>query len=83
MIAPGAGAAGTLSDARNHCATASADTAATVSTAFFRDASICKILGKFPSRRCGAIPADARDDRTDTRLATYYGRTLMTGTAIR
>ena len=49
MIVPGAAAAGTLSDARNHWITASADTVATVSKAFFRDFSMCKILGKFPS----------------------------------
>jgi hypothetical protein len=49
IIVPGAGAAGALSTARNHCITASADTVATVSKAFFRDVSICKILGKFPS----------------------------------
>jgi hypothetical protein len=49
MIVPGAGAAGTLSEARSHCAKASTDTVATVSKAFFRDVLICKTLGKFPS----------------------------------
>jgi hypothetical protein len=46
MMIPGAGAAGALSEARNHCAMASADIAATVSKALFRDVSVCKIFGK-------------------------------------
>jgi hypothetical protein len=60
-MVPGAGAAGTRSEARNHCATASADTAATVSTAFFRDVSLCKSLGKFPSSTFGVIRPCACD----------------------
>jgi hypothetical protein len=48
MKLPGADAAGALSGARNHCAMASADTAATVSRAFFPDV-ILETLGKFPS----------------------------------
>jgi hypothetical protein len=56
MMVPGAGAAGTLSEARNHCAKASADTMVTVSKALCRDVLICKTLGKFPSlERRGAI----------------------------
>src|SRR5580692_2836780 len=51
MIVPGVGAAAawTLAEGGDHCITASADTVATVSKAFFRDVSNCKILGKFPS----------------------------------
>jgi hypothetical protein len=84
MMVPGAGAAGTLSEPRNHCAKASADTAATVSKAFFRDVLICKTLGKFPSwtLRRHSTGAHAMK-RMGTRLATYYGRTLMFGTTTR
>ena len=87
MIDPGAGAAGTLSEARHHGAIASADAIATVSKAFLRDVSIresiCESLGKFPSwaLRRHSIGARAMY-RMGTRLAAYYGRTLMPGTTI-
>jgi hypothetical protein len=48
-MVPGAGAAGTLSEPRNHCVSANADTMAIVSKALFRVVSICKTFGKFPS----------------------------------
>jgi hypothetical protein len=83
-MVPGAGAAGTLSEARNHCTMASADTVATVSKTLFRDVSICKTLGKFPSwtLRRHSIGAHAMN-LMGTRLATYYGRTLISGTTTR
>jgi hypothetical protein len=83
MMVPGAGAAGTLSEARNHCAKASADTAATVNKALFRDGSICKILDKFPSLNVAA-PFDRRTRYIAcAQLAAYCGRTVMLGTTIR
>jgi hypothetical protein len=62
MMVPGAGAAGTLSEARNHCAMASVDTMATVSKALFRDVSICRTLGKFPSWALRRHSIGARDE---------------------
>ena len=61
MMVPGAGAAGALSEARNHCAMAIADTMATVSKAFLRDVSICRTLGKFPSWALRRHSIGARD----------------------
>jgi hypothetical protein len=43
------GACATLSEVRIHGAIASADTSASLSKAFFRAVSICKILDKIPS----------------------------------
>jgi hypothetical protein len=59
---------------------ASADTIATVSKAFFRDVPICKTFGKFPSwtLRRHSNRAHAMN-RLGTRLAAYYGRTLIVG----
>jgi hypothetical protein len=48
-MVPGAGAAGTLSEPRNHCVSANADTMVIVSKALFRVVSICKTFGKLPS----------------------------------